>query len=163
MGTTEPRGDPSGHWLRLMPRVIPSIAAPRPCHGGGKKIIAEECLVLLTFALQIFRIPQRTVTGLVRLQRDAICLLSQLSPVIHLRLAEPGMGKTRSRHPAPWGEYRQHGTLPSPVCPLFLGPCPFSQAHGHQGWRGASTGGQFPVPGRDHSLLPGLHPSPSQR
>lgn len=74
-----------------MPGVIPGIAAPRPRCRDGRKIIAEECPVLLTFALKIFRIPQRAVTGLVRLQHDAICLPSQLSPVIHL--AEVGRGR----------------------------------------------------------------------
>lgn len=94
VGTTEPWG-PTGCWLWPMPWVVPGTAAPRPYCGGGKKIIAEECPVLLTFALQIFRIPQHTVTGLVRLQCDAICLLSQLSSVIHLQLAALGTGKMR--------------------------------------------------------------------
>lgn len=103
VGTTEPRGDPSRHWLRPMPGVIPGIAAPHPCCRGGKKITAKECPILLTFALQIFRIPQRTVTGLVRLQCDAICLLSQLSSVIHLRLAKPRTGKMHLHHRVPLG------------------------------------------------------------
>lgn len=96
-------GDPPGCWLWPMPGVVPGTAAPRPYCGGGKKIISEECPVLLTFALQIFRIPQHTVTGLVRLQCDAIYLLSQLSPVIHLQLAALGTGKMCSPYRAPPG------------------------------------------------------------
>lgn len=102
-GTTEPQGDPPGHWLWLISGVVLGIAARCPCCEGGQKITAKECPVLMTFALKIFRIPQRTVTGLVRLQHDAICLLSQLSSVTHFWLAELGMGKMCLHHRAPPG------------------------------------------------------------